>query len=252
MSNLVVWKKPPSPLTLLKDEIHLWRVSLSKGSGLLKELNSALLTDEKERAERFHFEKDRMRFSLSRAVLRWLLGSYLKEDPSKIRLEQNSYGKPLLKNPPRPLRFNLSHSGELILLAFAMDHEVGVDVERFRETADFEKIAHRYFSRDETEELFRFPPEKRREAFFTFWALKEAYLKAKGRGIAMGLDSFSVFWKPDREKASLKVKNAPEESEGFTLLKFSPCPDHVGALAVEGRRRQLLFFDFPQKAKDLI
>lgn len=252
MAPSILWKSPPSSLILRENEVHLWRAFISILKPQLPKLQEILSDEEKEKATRFYFEKDRVRFSLGRGILRSLLGLYLRHDPMKTRFEQNPYGKPSLKDPISPLRFNLSHSGDLILLAFAIHHELGVDVERIREKVEDEKIAERYFSEEEKKILLGLSPDEKKEAFYTFWALKEAVLKAKGRGIAMGLDSFSVVWKPEREKAFLKIKDDPQEGERFTLLKFSPLPEYRGALAVENPEVKVHFYDWPENFKDFI
>jgi 4'-phosphopantetheinyl transferase len=157
----------------------------------LQELADLLSVDERERAARFHFEKDRQRFTLCRAWLRCILGGRLEVPPQAVVLRPGSHGKPAVDGP---WQFNLSHSGMWALCAVARGLPVGVDIEAHREMADAEDLAGRFFTPDEAQ-LVR-AGDRRERRFFTVWTRKEAFVKANGtgfhtdpRGFTAGLDA---------------------------------------------------------------
>jgi hypothetical protein len=112
-----------------------------------------LSDDERARAQRFVFDRDRSRFTVARGVLRNILGRYLQRPPSSIRFGYGPHGKPHLEAPPNQLlptlRFNVSHSADLVLIAVAHDREVGVDVEQIRTDFALDELARRFFSQEE-------------------------------------------------------------------------------------------------------
>jgi 4'-phosphopantetheinyl transferase len=183
-----------SQWTEIADEIHVWHAWLDRDAEALKQLESTLSPDEIARANRFHFAKDKNHYIAGRGLLRALLGKYLGEAPVSLEFSYAEHGKPALAgaNAASGLSFNLSHSGGLAVYAFAKARNLGIDVERIKPDFVSEDIARRYFSAREVNDLFSLPPEKRPEAFFDCWTRKEAYLKARGAGLQIPLDSFSV------------------------------------------------------------
>src|ERR1043166_6848263 len=131
MTDTPTWTAPPPSLSLETGEIHVWRIVLEQPEIVLKRLRSTLQPDEIDRANRFHFEKHRRHFEAGRGLLRELLARYLETEPGALRFTYGAYGKPALEG----LRFNMSHSHEVALLAVAREAELGVDVEHIR--ADF-------------------------------------------------------------------------------------------------------------------
>jgi 4'-phosphopantetheinyl transferase len=128
-----VWSAPPKALDLGENEV-VWRASLKRAPELIRRVESSLSDDEKNRAALFHFARDREFFVAARGILRELAGAYLKKAPSELRFQYESEGKPSISpnNLDSPIRFNLSHSRETALYAFACGREVGIDVESFR------------------------------------------------------------------------------------------------------------------------
>jgi 4'-phosphopantetheinyl transferase len=190
---------------------------------------------ERERAKRFRFRRDRDFFVARRGALRQLLGGLLEVPGERLRFSVGPRGKPLL--PGAPLSFNLSRSGAFALFAVAGGSEVGVDLERIRAIPDRDRIAERFFSPRELEALGALPPHQRDEAFFLCWTRKEAYVKARGEGLSLPLDSFSVSLSAGDPDALLE--GAPENS-AWSLIDLSPGTSWAGAVAVRGRDWQLL------------
>lgn len=241
------WRQPRASPWPARGEVHVWRVDLARLYMLAAELAGVLSPDERERAARFRFEKDRLRFTLSRAALRTLLGLYLESSPASVRLTQNSFGKPFLAGQTGrgPLHFNASHSKEMALYAFSAEHEVGVDVEHVRAELASDEIAQHFFSRREVEALRGVAAEMRTRAFFDCWARKEAYVKARGKGLSYPLDKFAVSLEPGEPATLLADEFAPQEASEWFLAELRPAPDYAAALAVRAHGVKLKLFDWP-------
>jgi 4'-phosphopantetheinyl transferase len=172
--------------------VHVWNVSTDKVRNL-ETFAEVLSPEEKARADRFHFERDRRAFIVCRGMLRRLISAYTGLDPLRIGFRVGPQGKPFLEEPHgSDLRFNVSHSGEIALLAFSLCQEIGVDVELKRADVDFLSLAELSFSRDERAAILSCSPADRADLFYEFWTCKEACIKADGRGLSVPLDQFSV------------------------------------------------------------
>ena len=230
------WQRPPSPFSLGEQEVHVWRASLDLSPSSIEHLQSVLVDEEVERVRRLHFEKDRRHWIVARATLRLLLGQYLQVEPQKLRFTSNAYGKPALLVPETGLRlhFNISHSGHLALYAFAYDREVGIDIERIRAGIEYEELATSFFSASECAALHALPVERREEAFFLCWSRKEAYIKARGKGLSLPLDQFDVSLSPDEPAQLLASREDPRAVEQWSLHTLTPGEHYAGALVVEG------------------
>jgi 4'-phosphopantetheinyl transferase len=205
--------------------------SLDAGSG---DLEASLSPDERRRAARFVFERDRRRFIAARARLRQLLGERLGVSPEKVQLAYSSAGKPsLAPGYERDLRFNLSHCEDVAVFAFADGREVGIDVEAVRELEDAGEIAARFFSPAEDEAYRGLPERERPQGFFNCWTRKEAFIKALGSGLSHPLDSFAVSLAPGEPARILRAGGVPGERCGWTLQGFVPGPGLVAAVVVQ-------------------
>ncbi len=213
------------------DTVHLWTFPLCRG-----EADYALLSgEEKQRANRFHFDIHRNRFIAGRAQLRRILGGYLGTSPEEITLTYGRSGKPTI-TAPVPLEFNLSHTGDLAALGVA-GFGIGVDIEQIREID--RDVAQRFFAADEVAALFGLPGEQWNEAFFSCWTRKEAYVKASGEGLMVALDSFSVSLAPGKPAELLRVESQPEEPAHWQFVSFVPAPGFMGAIAARRRHWQV-------------
>lgn len=233
------WKPVPSVPTLATGEVHVWLAELDVLPATT--LRGHLSPDEVARADRFRFTRDRQRFIGARGLLRELLGRYLDVDPAALCFAYGPRGKPSLAGDggPERVRFNVSHSGGLALLAFARERELGVDVELERPVPEAESIAERYFSPREGAELGRLPPAERPQAFFRCWTRKEAFIKATGDGLSRPLDAFDVTLAPREAARLLRVEGKPEEAARWWMEGLEPAEGFAGALAVEGRPARL-------------
>lgn len=235
------WLPFPATLTLSNNEVHVWRAALDQPSSHMKTLARILSTDERKRAERFHFERDKRRFTIARGVLRTILGQYLGLEPSQLKFAYGPQGKPYLAEQyaDKHLEFNLTHSHELALYAFTSGREIGIDLEYMRAMPDMKGVAARFFSAKENAVLDKIPTNQKVEAFFNCWTRKEAYIKARGEGLSMPLDEFDVSLSPGEPAALIRVRNDPQEATRWSLQALEPAPGYVGALAVKGQEWHL-------------
>ncbi len=230
------WQSAPERFHARQDEVHVWRTPLKRTAAEIAALAGLLSDDERERADKFHFTRDRANFTVAHGVLRIILGLYLGLPPTLLRFILNPYGKPSLDEGVvgEPLHFNLSHAGDIALYAVALGREVGVDVERVRDDIECGDVADRFFSRREVETLHALPPESQTRAFFACWTRKEAYIKARGEGLSISLDSFDVSLSPGEAATLLAMRDDANEVSRWTLRELTLDPGYVGAVAVEG------------------
>ena len=215
------------------EEVQVWRIDLDAVASATAHWQSLLSQDEKDRAARFHFDRDRLYFSAARGLLRTVLGTYLAIEPQKVRFHYSDKGKPELADPyaSSRLTFNLSHSGGAALIGLTRERAIGVDIEKIRDDFDTAAIARRFFSAKEQEQLARLPAEMRHRAFFRCWTLKEAFIKALGEGLSHPLHQFDVFL-DDQEPVSLVTRPDPAEAERWLLERVDAGPAHAAAVAV--------------------
>ncbi len=229
------WQPAPISVEASTEEVHLWLASIDIAAADVELLHGILTNDERERAARFHFERDRNRFIAGRGLLRILLGGYLRKPPADISFTYNPNGKPFVRGLEDHFDFNLSHSGGLALYAFTLGHRIGVDVECLDRELEVESLASRFFSVQEVAALMALPPHHRRKAFFDCWTRKEAYIKARGEGLSFGLKDFSVSVAPSDPPALLNVSQEPKEAERWRYLPIDAGPSYAAAAAVEGK-----------------
>ncbi len=218
------WKLPPKRLQLTEASVHVWRADLTAADDSVGELLSA---DERARVQRFVRARDRERWKQARGILRALLGRYLDSDASSLRFSVGANGKPaLLREPARVddtkfrLCFNLSHSGDLALYAFA-ETQVGVDVEVSRPGIDATALAERVFGRDEGKRLRGLPESARAREFLRAWVRHEASLKCYGSRLG-----------------------ARAEQRGLWLAELDVGADATAAVALDRAPRQMCLWEW--------
>lgn len=213
--------------SLARGTLHVWRASLDALRPHADRLTTFLSPDERNRAARFHFEHDRIRYSIARGLLRLLIGRYLGRPPGTISFVYTLRAKPCLPSPAT-LAFNLSHSHGMALYAFAHNSELGIDVESHDPALDTEEIARKFFTPEEVRFILQ-PSEGRNERFFFLWSRKEAYIKARAEGLYLPLNEFEA-----ASRSSI---------DGFDIQSFLAWPQFAAALAVKPRPSKILFFD---------
>ena len=235
--NTNVWQPALPPIRLEGDDVHVWKAPLGGPSAMQRFLEDTLSAEERERADRFHFDCHRDRFVRARGVLRWLLADYLGVEPASLVFTYSSYGKPgLCSAHASRIAFNVSHSEDLALFAFSRRGEIGVDVEAIRSLPDRDSLAQQLFSDREAKSLGRLRAELKDDAFFTCWTRKEAYVKALGEGLSRPLDSFEVTF-AESDPPVLRVIGDAAESARWSMYGLTPGAGFAGALVTEGARR---------------
>lgn len=231
-----IWHAAPETPQLGADVVHVWRAELALAAPQVQCLLHTLADDERARAQRFYFARDRDRFIVARGVLRNILARYLETSPEKLRFTYGTSGKPDLESPSAAarVRFNLSHSSDLAVYAVTLARQVGVDVERLRAGVACEAVADRFFSPGEAAQLRALPQHLRPRAFFCCWTRKEAYIKARGQGLFMSLGDFDVSLVPGESAALVATRPDSAEAGRWSIKETIDEPHFVGALAAEG------------------
>lgn len=243
-----MWHVLPRRPTLTANDVHVLLVPLNRFTGTLIGFEQLLSPDERARSNRLHFERDRQRFIAVHGILRTLLAAYLDTAPRDLRFELSSFGKPaLLREKDAPhLDFNLSHSGDLALIAVSLGRALGIDIEHKRPLADADAIAEAHFSAAERTALRALSSgNARTDAFYACWTRKEAYIKAIGKGLSMPLDQFDVTLAADEPVLLLRVQDAPEELVRWALYSLDPAQGYAGALVVEGASHHICCWTLP-------
>lgn len=244
-SDIDCWMSPPAEPRSQLNEVHVWRVGLARSKSEVESLYKLLSEDERDRAERFRFERHRTRFIVARGAMRKILGLYMRQKPDSLHFDYTYFGKPFLQDvrEVEAIRFNLSHARDIALCAVAHKREIGVDVEFVRADVDCESIAAQFFNRSEIETLLSIPEELRTQAFFKCWTSKEAYIKARGEGLSMPLDEFNVSLHPGEPAALLWASDSKEVAR-WSLRELIIGHNYVAALAVEGCDWRLRCWDY--------
>ena len=249
-SSHASWFSPLERLSLGSNAVHVWRASLDQSPSQVDRFRNTLDDDERSKADRFYFSRDRERFIVARGVLRALLGRYLGRAPEGVSFSYSPHGKPALvsESGADAIRFNLSHSHGTALYAVARGRELGVDLEFIRCDLEAEQIAERFFSHREIETLRALPRSLRKYAFFLCWTRKEAYIKARGDGLSLPLDQFDVSLIPGEPAALLSTQPDSDEALRWCLHNLTPAAGYAAAVATEGRDWTLSCWQWPQSA----
>jgi 4'-phosphopantetheinyl transferase len=231
------WVEAPEDSQLRVGEVLVWAAVLDLPGEKAKGASDLLSPEERERAARFRFEKDQTQYTAARSFLRLLLGRYLRIDPRAVRFQYNSFGKPVLGDEfaASRIEFNLAHSKGLGLFAFTLNRAIGVDVEWHRPDLASMEIAQRFFAPEEVKVLAAIEPSNRVTAFFECWTRKEAFIKARGMGLSLPLDKFTVAFGPNKIPTLLTADAGATSAENWTLHDVSPAPGYSGAVAIEQR-----------------
>ena len=217
-------------------EIHVWKSTLDVCDAQLEAFAGTLGSDEQERIGRLRAESDRIRATASRGLLRHILADYTGRQAAELRFTYGQAGKPELPGTADSARlyFNTAHSGDLLLVAVGRAPFLGVDVERIRPVARWDRVARRAFSAAELQRIEALPEQSREEAFITCWTRKEACVKAIGEGVWSAFSRFEVSVEPGEPAEIRSVDGEAAAGAGWSLYHLEPAPGFVGALVVQG------------------
>lgn len=237
------WVDPKIFPTIKVDEIHVWFALLDFSPEQLAKFYTTFSEKEKIRAQRFHFEKDRTRFTGARGILRKLLSQYLKCDPADIEFSYSSHGKPALVNDP-DLHFNVSHSQNVALFAFSKQFELGVDIETMEKFREISAIAKRFFTEEESKIIDSQNDEAQIQAFFNGWTRKEAFLKALGLGLSYPLKQVEVTMAASEPAKFIALYDNKLDIRQWSLYDLKPIDKFAAALVVKGVANKISLFKF--------
>lgn len=238
------WLEPPAQVALGPGEVHVWRVALGQPSATIAASASLLSDDERARAARFYFDRDRTTYAIARGAMRTLAGRYLGRPPTALGFGYRAKGKPYLLAPDgESLRCNVSHSGDVAVIGFALGKEIGVDVERVYARSELASLARTAFSPDEYARFCAIPHHQREAAFFRCWSRKEAFIKATGEGVSQLMD-FDVSLEPGEPARLLRVAGEPHREPRWSLDDLPEIPGYAAALVVAGHDIDVACWDF--------
>ena len=195
---------------------------------LLKQYRACLCPAEIQKADRYLKQSDRHLSLVSRALVRYLIAEVTRQDPESLCFSTNEHGKPFLVGFPE-IHFNLSHSHGAAVCALCRNAAVGVDVEDMGRHTDL-SIAKRFFSSYETALVSKASGAEKRKLFFDIWTLKEAYIKAVGKGLSIPLNSFS--FNANETEIRITFSDSGQADPSWQFLQWRPEPCKIVAAAV--------------------
>lgn len=226
-------------LALDQRHIHLWLTFYRSlvDEGIHAALKALLTDEERAQQQRFHFADDRLRYLVTRALVRTVLSRYADMAPCGWRFSTNAHGKPCIDQnialgveDAAGMEFNISHTAGLIVLAVSRGSPLGVDVENIQARPISRDAARQLFSPSESADLAGLPPDTFADRFFEYWTFKEAYVKARGLGLSMPLDRFSFHF-PHERAVQLTVDPAwGADQDVWCLWQCRPSREHLLAL----------------------
>ena len=220
-----VFVKPGYEFPDLKGSVHVWKFPVIP-------IELPLLTlSEQEFAGRFVFEEDRNRYSVARHSLRFLLSKYLSSDPDEIHISDERNQKPFLIRPVSLIHFNVSHSGDWVLLAFA-NEELGIDIEKMNVNFTYTQLLGEHFS--EREQSYIHECGNPALAFYFMWTRKEALTKAWGTGLQENLKKVDIM---DSDTVIVK------QQKTWKLKSFCISNEYPAALAYPANLENIFYFD---------
>ncbi len=220
---------------LRDQDIDCWLFSLDAAA-----TQETLDAGERARAERFHFDRDRVRFIAGHDRIRRILGRYVGLEPDAIRFEVGDHGRPRLA--AQNLNFNYSRSGGHALLAVSLAPVLGADLEEVRFSDDLKDVANQSFAPAEQRALDALSADDWASGFFAAWTRKEAVLKAIGTGLATPLNAFEVAISPHAPPAIVRAEGAAAIAADWTLLSFNPFDGYQAAIATDFAAPKLHFY----------
>jgi 4'-phosphopantetheinyl transferase len=218
------WQSQDSEKTLGDNEIHIWLSYLNLHQARLKHLYPLLSSTEKERSERFNHYKHRKNYIASHGFLHTVLSYYIDIPASEIAFSHGEQGKPSIidEQNSENIQFNLSHSGNLAILAICKNHQLGVDIEHTDRKADWAGIARRFFTANEQQDFFQLNESIQEDAFYKVWTRKEAHMKVTGKGLHLPPTQFEISIPP---KPAEFIGNLKSDDNNYYKMMDIDLPD---------------------------
>ncbi|MFA9557764.1 4'-phosphopantetheinyl transferase superfamily protein [Evansella sp. AB-rgal1] len=225
------------------NELHIWTANLADWSSEATDFIGILSNDERMKAERFLFERDRNYYVVGRYLLRKLIGSYLQLPIESKMLSYGEFGKPFIdpKINKMGLCFNLSHSKDMIVFIFTLHRSVGIDIEYTKKRYTGESIIKRWFSVRERSLYHSLSETERKEYFYLSWTAKEAFVKGTGKGIAIpfnDIELVNIMKSVGGERKYHYYYQNPKERDVWEITPFVPTTNYIGSYAIQNEGRQ--------------
>ncbi|HXA17108.1 MAG TPA: 4'-phosphopantetheinyl transferase superfamily protein [Thermoanaerobaculia bacterium] len=227
-----------SIIPLTSTDIHVWLASY--GEIVDERLHAAyrqlLNAAEREQEPRFYFARDRLRYLVTRALVRTVLSRYMAIDPEDWVFSTNAYGRPEIANPQvsdAGFSFNISHTHSLIVLGVTKQRALGVDVENILARQAAIDVANRYFAPPEVAALHASPRQEQQQRFFEYWTFKESYIKARGMGLSLPLDKFSFHYRDEKTVEIAIDRELTDEPARWQFWQLQPAPEYLVAICAE-------------------
>ncbi len=240
---------PASSLRLEDGDVRSWHAHIDVLADPARQARALTWLDagERVRHDRYHHDLDRRMFLLGRVMARSLVGRALGIGPTDWQWREGLHGRPEIAAPETAVRFNIAHSAGLVVCALATHRDVGIDVEHLARRPLQPAIVRRYCSEAEIADVLAQPHDRWQNRFLTYWTLKEAYLKARGLGIAVPLADVSFTIEADGARVSfLRALAGTDTRWVFHITR--PTARHVMAVAVSaagGSRPTVTVEPFP-------
>lgn len=199
-----------------------------------------LSEEEITRAENYLLPFDKLRFIVSRAILKRLLSDFSGMNELEIQLEYGKNGKPSLRNNS-DLQFNVSHSDQVFVIGFSLGKEIGIDVENLRRNVNVSALESFLFTPQEQELFQNMNPEKNQEVFIESWTKKEAVLKAGGDGLTKAMNLLDVAFLENKQFSLNTESEFHADHTDWFLENFNLMDHYRGAVAVKGKLNDIQY-----------
>jgi len=216
-------------------EVHVWSANLERLNVLRDQVWQILSIDERMRYSQYRNHSQAIRFMIGRGLLRNIVGLYTDTEPSNVGFTYEAFGKPLLARQDQScFNFSVSHSGEIVVFAIALNRQVGIDIEQVRPFNEIENLMA-FISNDAEMDMFNaLPANLHMKAFYNCWTRKEACLKAIGIGLAMPMTQIVVEHSPNKLARIMSINGDFEEASHWCVRSIEGIPDSIAALVCEG------------------
>jgi 4'-phosphopantetheinyl transferase len=228
-----------APLTLPKNELHVWRYTLSQQDYLNELENPVLSEEEKISYSRFVYEKDKRKYICNHIFRRCVLAQYLNVRPADVRYSYTHFGKPFFAGGD--IQFSHSYRADAGLLALYKGSEVGIDIEQIKEMQDVATFCDFSFSDAEKKLIFA-DGSFNKATFFLFWTFKEAFIKAIGTGLNADIRQFDLADFMHRDRKEMEFGGRAD----WIIRKLPTQENFAAAYAVKGVMNKLVEFNYTE------
>ena len=227
--------------SLASNIVHVWRLKLADLITYYTQCFFVLSDSEKQRAQAYHIQADQNCYVLTHGILRYLLAAYTDLTPQTLHFAEQTHGKPILvkEQGSKSIEFNLSHTREYAVIAIAQ-LPIGIDIEYVRNDIKPLALANRFFSQAEYQALSVLPACEQANAFIYAWTIKEAWVKASGKGIANTFKHFDVSVNTHQRPRVIQANDL----QAYTCWPVNIATHYHGTLVAPSDVTKVLEYDF--------